>query len=139
MHIGKIVLEKLKYEGKTQMWLAEKLNIPKSTLSGKLKADTLTAIELIKIDLLIDLKYEMIKRKVEEEMNNDLITISDWISQGNISGYYPEWILSFEDKNSNKVDFRDVDSKIFELISNAVSEGLKSGIINDIKWTLDIE
>lgn len=134
MNIGTIILEKLKYEGKSQAWLARRLDIAKSSLNGKLKNNTLSAIEFIKIDALLDLNYEQIKEEVLEDMNNDLNIISNLIKDGNIGGYYPEWDLTFKD-----IDYRDVSETTFEDIAEQVLNGFTSGTIDEIEWSIEIK
>lgn len=133
MNIGELVLDVLVQEGKTQSWLANRLKLSKTTLNNKLKNNTLRAEEFIKIDIILDLNYEKIKEEIKKDVDTNLIKIAYCIKKGSTNGYYPEWKLSLKD-----VDFKDIDNSMFYSISNAVSNGTTSGIVNNIEWVLEI-
>lgn len=67
MDIGQYIKNIIKEEGRTNEWMAEKLGINYKTFVGKLNRDSISASELFKISLLLDINLE----KMKKELNYD--------------------------------------------------------------------
>lgn len=65
MNIGEYVKDYLKKEGRTAMWVSEKLDINYKTLVGKINRNALSAIELLKISALLDMNLEDLKKELD--------------------------------------------------------------------------
>lgn len=72
MNIGNLIFDELKNQGRKKVWLAEKIGIPNSTLSDKIKKDTFSAEELIKLSIFLDIDLEYIKEKVLSELSEKI-------------------------------------------------------------------
>ncbi|MDR7870719.1 MAG: hypothetical protein RIN55_07680 [Tissierellaceae bacterium] len=60
--LGEYIKKCIKEEGKTSIWVADKLGINYKTFVGKLNRDSITAEELLKISVLLDINLENLKR-----------------------------------------------------------------------------
>jgi DNA-binding CsgD family transcriptional regulator len=68
MNIAAYVEVRLTSKGITKQWLADKLEINYKTFVGKLKRNSITAEELLKISYYLDIDLNQLKR----EMFNDV-------------------------------------------------------------------
>ena len=59
--LGDYIKSYIKQEGKTSKWVADKLGVNYKTFSGKLNRDAITAADLIKISVLLDINLEELK------------------------------------------------------------------------------
>jgi DNA-binding transcriptional regulator LsrR (DeoR family) len=61
MTIGSYIKEELKAQGRTQRWLAHSMEISEKVLSRKLQDNTLSAAEIVKIAIIIDIDLNVFK------------------------------------------------------------------------------
>lgn len=67
MKIGEYILSILKDQGRSQVWLADKLGINDKTFSNKLRRNSIEGVELLMIAYWLDIDLEDLKKKVVEE------------------------------------------------------------------------
>lgn len=74
MHIGNIIEDRISQQGRTKIWVSEKCGIDYKTFVDKLKNDRLTAQDLFKVAIVLNMDLNHIKemiRKEEREMNRN--------------------------------------------------------------------
>jgi len=64
MNIGSYIKNILKDQGRSQAWLANKLELNEKTFSGKLKRNNITGEELLKIAQLLGINLEELKGEI---------------------------------------------------------------------------
>lgn len=64
MDIGEYIQNILDEQGRSQVWLADKLEIHDKTFSGKLKRNSITAEELLKIAIILNIDLEKLKESL---------------------------------------------------------------------------
>ena len=64
MNTGQYILSVLKYQGRSQVWLADKLGVHEKTFSNKLRRNSITGDELLKIAKLLSIDLEKLKNEV---------------------------------------------------------------------------
>jgi len=64
MNIGEYILLVLKDQGRSQVWLADKLDIHEKTFSNKLRRNSITGDELLKIAKLLNIDLEKLKNDI---------------------------------------------------------------------------
>lgn len=64
MNTGQYILSVLKEQGRSQVWLADKLGIHEKTFSNKLRRNSITGDELLQIAKLLNINLEELKDKV---------------------------------------------------------------------------
>jgi hypothetical protein len=64
MDLGKHIMILLDEQGRSQTWLADKLNINVKTFSGKLKRNSITGEELLLIAKVLNINLEDLKSKI---------------------------------------------------------------------------
>ena len=64
MDIGEYIQKVLDEQGRSQIWLADKLGIHDKTFSGKLKRNSITGEELLKIAQLLGINLEELKGEI---------------------------------------------------------------------------
>lgn len=67
MDIGKHIQKVLDEQGRSQIWLADKLGIHDKTFSGKLKRNSITGEELLRVAKLLNIDLEELKEEVQME------------------------------------------------------------------------
>lgn len=65
MDIGEYIQNVLDEQGRSQVWLADKLGVHDKTFSGKLKRNSITAEELLKIAVILNIDLEKLKGNLE--------------------------------------------------------------------------
>lgn len=65
MNIGEYIKKCIKENGRTTLWVSEKLGINYKTFVGKLNRNTLSADELFKVSILVDIDLEEMKSNLE--------------------------------------------------------------------------
>jgi hypothetical protein len=61
MNIGKKIKEVLDNQGRTAAWLADKIDINEITLRGKLNRNSISADDLLKVSIILDINLEELK------------------------------------------------------------------------------
>jgi hypothetical protein len=69
MNLGKYIIEVLEQQGRSKTWLADKMNINVKTFVGKLKRDSITGQELLRMAEILNIDLEELKNK--ECVKND--------------------------------------------------------------------
>lgn len=64
MDIGEYIQQVLKEQGRSQVWLADKIGIHDKTFSGKLKRNSITGEELLKIAKVLGINLEELKGEI---------------------------------------------------------------------------
>jgi len=64
MNIGSYIKNILKEQGRSQAWIADKLELNEKTFSGKLKRNNITGEELLKIAQLLGINLEELKGEI---------------------------------------------------------------------------
>ena len=64
MDIGEYIQQVLKGQGRSQVWLADKIGIHDKTFSGKLKRNSITGEELLKIGKILGINLEELKEEI---------------------------------------------------------------------------
>jgi len=64
MNTGQYILSVLKDQGRSQVWLADKLGVHEKTFSNKLRRNSITGDELLKIAKLLSIDLEKLKNEV---------------------------------------------------------------------------
>jgi len=64
MNTGQHILSVLKDQGRSQVWLADKLGIHEKTFSNKLRRNSITGDELLQIAKLLNINLEELKEKI---------------------------------------------------------------------------
>lgn len=64
MNTGQYILSVLKEQGRSQVWLADKLGIHEKTFSNKLRRNSITADELLNIAKWLDINLEELKNQI---------------------------------------------------------------------------
>lgn len=62
MTIAEMIYEALEKQGRSQTWLAEQVGIKRITWAKKMKNDTFTAVELVRIGIVLDLDLNTFKK-----------------------------------------------------------------------------
>lgn len=65
MNIGEYIKRYIKEDGRTSLWIAEKLGMNYKTFVGKLNRNSLSADDLLKISALIDMDLEEMKEDLD--------------------------------------------------------------------------
>jgi len=65
MDIGEYIQKVLDEQGRSQIWLADKLGINDKTFSGKLKRNSITGEELLRTSKLLGINLEDLKEKIK--------------------------------------------------------------------------
>lgn len=65
MNVGEYIKNYIKEDGRTSLWISEKLGMNYKTFVGKLNRNSLSADELLKISALIDMDLEEIKEDLD--------------------------------------------------------------------------
>jgi hypothetical protein len=63
MDLGKYILSLLNEQGRSQTWLADKLNINVKTFSGKLKRNSITGEEILQIGYWLNINLDELKKE----------------------------------------------------------------------------
>jgi hypothetical protein len=63
MNLGKYITQVLEQQGRSKTWLADKMNINVKTFTGKLKRDSISGQELLRIADILNLDLEELKIK----------------------------------------------------------------------------
>jgi len=64
MNTGQYILSVLKDQGRSQVWLADKLGVHEKTFSNKLRRNSITGDELLKIAKLLSINLEKLKNNI---------------------------------------------------------------------------
>ena len=64
MNIGEYIKEEIKNQGRTQKWVAEKIEMDVNTFNRKINNDTFAADELIKIAKVLDINLNKLKEEL---------------------------------------------------------------------------
>ena len=64
MDIGEYIQQVLKEQGRSQVWLADKIGIHDKTFSGKLKRNSISGEELLKIAKVLGINLEELKGEI---------------------------------------------------------------------------
>jgi len=64
MNTGQYILSVLKDQGRSQVWLADKLGVHEKTFSNKLRRNSITGDELLKIAKLLNIDLEKLKNEI---------------------------------------------------------------------------
>ena len=64
MDIGEYIQQVLKEQGRSQVWLADKIGIHDKTFSGKLKRNSISGEELLKIAKVLGINLEELKVEI---------------------------------------------------------------------------
>jgi len=64
MNTGQYILSVLKNQGRSQVWLADKLEVHEKTFSNKLRRNSITGDELLKIAKLLNIDLEKLKNEI---------------------------------------------------------------------------
>ena len=64
MNTGQYILSVLKDQGRSQVWLADKLRVHEKTFSNKLRRNSITGDELLKIAKLLNIDLEKLKNDI---------------------------------------------------------------------------
>ena len=64
MNTGQYILLILKDQGRSQVWLADKLGVHEKTFSNKLRRNSITGDELLKIAKLLNIDLEKLKNEI---------------------------------------------------------------------------
>jgi len=64
MDIGEYIQKVLDEQGRSQIWLADKLGIHDKTFSGKLKRNSITGEELLKIAKFLGINLDDLKEEL---------------------------------------------------------------------------
>jgi len=64
MNTGQYILSVLKDQGRSQVWLADKLGVHEKTFSNKLRRNSITGDELLKIAKLLNIDLEKLKNDI---------------------------------------------------------------------------
>jgi transcriptional regulator with XRE-family HTH domain len=64
MSLGKYIKDRIKSQGRTIAWVADRMNINERTFAGKLNRDSITGEDLIKISHILGINLEQLKREM---------------------------------------------------------------------------
>ncbi|MDV3428297.1 MAG: helix-turn-helix domain-containing protein [Bacillota bacterium] len=64
MNIGEYIKEEIKNQGRTQKWVAEKIEMDVNTFNRKINNDTFAADELIKIAKILNIDLNKLKEEL---------------------------------------------------------------------------
>jgi len=64
MNTGQYILSVLKDQGRSQVWLADKLGVHEKTFSNKLRRNSITGDELLQIAKLLSIDLEKLKNEI---------------------------------------------------------------------------
>lgn len=71
MNIGKKIKEVLESQGRAAAWLADKIEINEITLRGKLNRNSISADDLLKISIILDINLEELKMEYKDLWRED--------------------------------------------------------------------
>lgn len=134
MTIGEYIKNHIKEEGRTTKWISEMLGINYKTFVGKLNRNTLSADELFKISVLVDINLEHMKFDLEYPalLNNTrkFIYISadndeEVLNKERIS------VVKMEIREDKKVSSED-QSIVYAFVEVSSEDGSKEYIVEEI-------
>jgi len=64
LNIGEYIKEEIKNQGRTQKWVAEKIEMDVNTFNRKINNDTFAADELIKIAKILNIDLNKLKEEL---------------------------------------------------------------------------
>lgn len=67
MNIGEYIKEEIKNQGRTQKWIAKKIEMDVNTFNRKINNDTFAADELIKIAKILNIDLNKLKEDYNEK------------------------------------------------------------------------
>lgn len=133
MNICEYIKKCIKEEGRTSLWISEKLNVNYKTFVGRLNKNKLSADDLLKISVLLDIDLEEVKNELD--YNNLLMNLRKFI-------YIPincdkESLLSEDKIPVVEMELRNKEQKDTGVLVNILNDEFNN--FEDIKKYKDIK